>query len=80
MQKKLLLSLITGFLLLFLVVWMSPLQVKAETEIVDIWDGTVDISWYRDNESTFEITSAEQLAGVSQLALDGNSFEGKQLF
>lgn len=34
------------------------------------WDGTVDTSWYNENQSTFTITTAEQLAGLAKLVND----------
>lgn len=43
------------------------------------WDGTADLSWYDKNQTEFEITTAEQLAGLAQLANEGNTFEGKKI-
>ena len=43
----------------------------------DPWNGTVDTSWYNNTDSTFKITTAEQLAGLGQLVARGNTFEGK---
>lgn len=43
------------------------------------WDGTADISWYTDSRSEFTISTAEQLAGLAQLANDGNTFLGKKI-
>ena len=46
-------------------------------EIVDVWDGTSDTSWYNDTDTEFTITTAEQLAGLAELVDSGNTFEGK---
>ena len=48
----------------------------------DIWDGTWDNSWYYSNTSAsvYEINTARQLAGLSQLVRDGvNSFAGRTI-
>ncbi len=44
----------------------------------DTWDGaTVDTSWYNETDTSFEISTCAQLAGLAELVRDGNSFEGK---
>lgn len=43
------------------------------------WDGTADTSWYNDTDSEFEITTAEQLAGLAELVDNGNTFAGKTI-
>ncbi len=43
------------------------------------WNGTADTSWYNETDTTFTLTSAEQLAGFAELVDDGNSFEGKTI-
>ncbi len=48
-------------------------------EIADIWDGTVDTSWYNDTDSEFTLTTAEQLAGLALLAGTTDQFEGKTI-
>lgn len=45
----------------------------------DGWDGTADTSWYKSNEDTFTITTAEQLAGLASLVNAGNTFSGKRV-
>lgn len=45
----------------------------------DTWDGTADTSWYDSGESTFVLTTAEQMAGLSKLSADGVTFEGKTI-
>lgn len=50
--------------------------------VVDVWDGTTDITWYDEMEPVYEISTAEQLAGFAQLTNDRNnkrSFEGKTI-
>ena len=42
----------------------------------DVWDGTADTSWYSENMTSMEVTSAEQLAGIRKLCNEGTSFEG----
>ena len=46
---------------------------KAQT----IWNGNSDISWYNASLSSFNISTPEQLAGLSQLVNNGTSFSGK---
>lgn len=41
------------------------------------WDGTADTSWYTDDKDSFDITTAEQLAGFAKLVENGNTFRGK---
>lgn len=53
-----------------------------EQQIEDTWDGTVDTSWYKghENESYFEISTAEQLAGMAQLSnVEKIGFGGKTI-
>lgn len=46
----------------------------------DNWFDHCDTSWYNSEESTFEISSAEQLAGLSMLTYDGTiTFSGKTI-
>ena len=46
----------------------------------DTWDGTVDTSWYDDNNSEFTIDTAEQLAGLAYLVNSGYSFSGMTVY
>ncbi len=41
-----------------------------------IWDGTSDISWYQNGQTTFRISTPEQLAGVAELVNSGVTFSG----
>lgn len=45
--------------------------------IPDRWDGTVDSSWYNEEDTEFTLTSAEQFASLIELVDGGNNFEGK---
>lgn len=45
-----------------------------------IWNGAVDTSWYRNEETVFHITSAEQLAGLQELVNAGKTFAGKSVY
>jgi hypothetical protein len=44
-----------------------------------LWDyqGSVDTSWYNASSSSFSLSNAAQLAGLSKLVEEGNTFEGK---
>lgn len=59
-------------------VTLFPAAAGAAEEAADTWDGTADISWYDadDPQLRYEITTAEQLAGLSQLVNGKNDFEG----
>lgn len=45
----------------------------------DLWNGEADVSWYTGAQTEYFIYTAEQLAGVSKLSMEGNSFEGVTL-
>ena len=43
-----------------------------------VWDGTsTDIEWYNSTDIEFEISTAEELAGLAQLVNEGTNFSGK---
>ena len=45
-----------------------------------IWDGTADVSWYTSSAQAYNLTTAEQLAGLAKLVNQGtSSFEGKTI-
>ncbi|MBO5014297.1 MAG: hypothetical protein J6C92_00655 [Bacteroidaceae bacterium] len=48
-------------------------------EIMDVWDGTADTSWYNTTDKTFTLSTAEELAGLSVLSANGNTFSGKTI-
>ena len=64
-MKRILLSLI------FALVAFTGLQAQT------IWDGTADTSWYNETSTEFEISTAEQLAGLAKLVNNGNDFSYK---
>ena len=68
MKKKFL----SVFFCLCVVFALTPVTVFAAENTVDTWDGSVDTSWYDANSTEFHITTAEQLAGISQLASEKN--------
>ena len=43
----------------------------------DLWDGTVDTTWYDDSITEFTLDSVEQLAGLVELIDGGETFSGK---
>jgi hypothetical protein len=63
------------FLLTLLTLGFAAQTVSAQT----VWDGTADISWYDADQTSFDISTPEQLAGVAQLVNGGTSFNGKTL-
>ena len=46
---------------------------------VDVWDGSADTSWYNTSDTLFQITTAEQLAGLSIMVNNGTNFSGKTI-
>lgn len=62
---------ISAVLCVLLCLSITPLTAFAADE-ADTWDGTADISWYDPNniETSYEITTAEQLAGLAQIVND----------
>jgi hypothetical protein len=44
-----------------------------------VWDGTADITWYDATQTSFDISTPEQLAGLAQLVNTGTSFNGVSL-
>ena len=56
--------------------FVMPTQMQAQTT----WDGTADISWYDASQTSFDISTPEQLAGVAQLMSNQTTnFNGKTL-
>ena len=50
------------------------------TEEIEVWDGSIDTSWYADNKKdTYEISTASELAGLAKLVNEGTSFGSKTL-
>ncbi len=46
---------------------------------VPAWNNNIDSTWYKASESTFKLTTPEQLAGLAKLVNEGNSFKGKTI-
>lgn len=44
-----------------------------------LWNDLAQTAWYDEAQTQFEISSAEDLAGLSVLVADGNDFEGKTI-
>lgn len=63
-------------LFLFLTIFCSCEMIQAAK-----WtdQGKYDISWYNDLSSSFDISTARQLAGLIYLCNNGNSFAGKTI-
>lgn len=47
--------------------------------VIGAWTGESDTSWYSSNQTSFTLYSAEQLAGLSRLVSEGNSFDGRTI-
>ena len=43
------------------------------------WDGTADVSWYNDTDTTFTLSTAEQLAGLALITGTVDDFKGKTI-
>ena len=62
----------------------APITGKTELYINNIlqklnWAKTADTSWYNDNDTSFTLSSGEQLAGLAALVNDGNDFSEKTI-
>ena len=44
---------------------------------VSVWDGSIDTSWYNEEDTVFALKNAEEFAGFAQLVTNGNNFYGK---
>ena len=58
---------------------VALLGLKPTLQAQTIWDGTADITWYDASQTTFDISTPEQLAGLAQLVNTGTSFSGVSL-
>jgi hypothetical protein len=61
---------------LFAFIFMLPLAAMAQNS----WDGTADTDWYVSSQSSFTLTTSEQLAGLAKLVNSGTSFSGKTIY
>lgn len=66
------------FFLSFIMVGLSA-TLTAQTYPTSSWADHADTSWYNDDQDSFDIASAEELAGLSELVENGNDFQGKTL-
>jgi len=55
------------------------LAVSSSIAAPTIWDGTANTDWYKDNAQAYNITTAEELAGLAELVNNGNTFAGKTI-
>lgn len=64
------------FLALVIAITTFSLPVSAASSTPPIWDGSVDTSWYTGDKDSYDIVTASQLAGLSELVNSGYSMEG----
>ena len=59
-------------------VFAVPMMSGDTDAATDAWDGKTDTSWYDEasEETSYEITTAEQLAGLAKLVNEGKTFDG----
>lgn len=55
----------------------SQKKMTAKAATVEVWDGSVDTSWYNWQDTYYEISNAKQLAGLAQLVNQGSQMRGK---
>ena len=58
---------------------VALMGLKPALQAQTVWDGTADISWYDGSQTSFDISTPEQLAGLAQLVNNGTSFSGVTL-
>ena len=67
-------------IILVLVMTVSSLAIPASAattkKTTAVWNGKSDTSWYDGKSDTYDISTAEQLAGLSKLVADDNSMAG----
>ena len=63
------------------IIGMSSITALAAPKPIASWSdsGMYDTSWYNSEQNSFELTSAEQIAGISYLSNNGVTFEGKKI-
>ena len=52
----------------------------ADEPEADLWDGSIDTSWYNDYEYEFILYTAEELAGLAYLVNNGFTFSEKTIY
>lgn len=63
------------------IIGMSSITALAAPKPIASWNdsGMYDTSWYVEQQASFSLTSAEQIAGISYLSNNGETFEGKTI-
>lgn len=64
------------FLALVIAVTTLAIPTSAAAAKTPIWNGSSDTSWYTGDKTSYDISTAEQLAGLSELVNSGKSMEG----
>ncbi len=64
---------------IFKVLFLSIISVGSALSAPKIWDGSADESWYSDGAQAYNLTTAEELAGLASLVNKGVTFEGKTI-
>ena len=55
---------------------INEYKVHAAKSKVKVWSGEADTSWFTDDKTSYDIYTAEELAGLCKLVEKGHSFEG----
>ena len=58
---------------------VALMGLKPTLQAQTIWNGTADVTWYDASQTSFDISTPEQLAGLAQLVNTGTSFNGVSL-
>jgi hypothetical protein len=58
---------------------VALMGLKPTLQAQTIWNGTADVTWYDASQTSFDISTPEQLAGLAQLVNTGTSFSGVSL-
>ena len=58
---------------------VALMGLKPALQAQTVWDGTADVTWYDASQTSFDISTPEQLAGLAQLVNTGTSFSGVSL-
>ena len=79
-RRMRILSWITTLVMVFSILEGATLFPSSAAVESKVWDGTADTSWYNAEETSFTLTTAEELAGLSSLVnSDTDTFEGKTI-
>ncbi|MBR1865344.1 MAG: leucine-rich repeat protein [Lachnospiraceae bacterium] len=58
---------------------ISELQIEYLENQEDVWTGNTDTTWYKENVTSFDISTPEELAGIVRLLQQNKSFENKRI-